>query len=385
MASKGGREVAVGALFSLALVILAMAIMAVGEGSRLFAEKVGYSVVFPSAEGLVVGSPVKMSGVVVGSVQEIRLSTDPNTTGIEVRIGVDNAYAPRVRDDSRAALRILQLLSGEKFVEIMPGSPDEPPLAEGSKIETLQEQALLEQAAVTAENLNEITISLKNILEQLESGEGLIGQMINDPEFGKEGLEAFRGALVNLEALTGDLRRGRGVVGRLLQDEGFARRLDETFSAVGQLAQSIQALDLEEGAMGALLRDGGPGERAVEDFSAAASSLRRLAERLESEQGILGQMLASPEGQDQFAEDLRRLVSNLAEISDKINRGDGTLGALVNDRTVYEGMEDVVAGVNDSKFARWLIRRYQKRGIKAGDEEGELEQEEVAQDPAIEP
>ena len=31
----------------------------------------------------------------------------------------------------------------------------------------------------------------------------------------------------------------------------------------------------------------------------------------------------------------------------------------------YDGLEDVVAGVNDSKFARWLMRRYQKKGIKA--------------------
>ena len=28
-------------------------------------------------------------------------------------------------------------------------------------------------------------------------------------------------------------------------------------------------------------------------------------------------------------------------------------------------LEDVVAGVNDSKFARWLTRHYHKKGIKA--------------------
>ena len=30
-------------------------------------------------------------------------------------------------------------------------------------------------------------------------------------------------------------------------------------------------------------------------------------------------------------------------------------------------MEEVVAGVNDSKFARWLMRHYQKKGIKASE------------------
>jgi hypothetical protein len=37
----------------------------------------------------------------------------------------------------------------------------------------------------------------------------------------------------------------------------------------------------------------------------------------------------------------------------------------VNDRTLYDSAEDVVTGVNDSKFARWMLRHYQKAGIEA--------------------
>jgi len=367
MARRAGRDLAVGALFSLALVVLAATIMAVGEGSRLFADKAYYSVIFPSAEGLVQGSPVKMSGVVVGSVTAIRLSTDPGTTGIEVEIGIDRAFVERIREDSRAALRILQLLSGEKFVEVIPGSPERELLPERSVIETLQAQALLEQAAVTAENLNEITISLRNILSKLESGEGLIGQMISDPEFGKEALEALGQAFLHLESITADLRQGRGLMGRLLRDEEFADKLDAMLTALEKAARMVESIDPESGGLGALLAEGGPGERAIEDFAASAASLRRITQRLDDEQGIAGQLLQPVEGQDTFAEDLRRLVANLAEISDKINRGEGTLGALVNDRTVYDGMQDIVTGANSSTFGRWLMRRYQKSGIQAAE------------------
>ena len=369
MAKRGGRDLAVGALFSLALVVLAVTIMAVGGESRLFSKKARYSVIFPSAEGLVVGSPVKMSGVVVGGVQAIRLSTDPGTTGIEVEIGIDHAFAGRVRQDSRAALRILQLLSGEKFVEIIPGSLDSEPLPERSVLDTLQEQALLEQAGIAAENLNEITISLKNILDKLERGEGLIGQMISDPEFGKEGLDSLRESLKNLEAITGDLRRGRGVIGRLLRDEEFAKKTETLFTALDRVADMIGSIDLDEGALGAILAEGGPGQRAIEDYAATAASMRRIAESLESEDGMLGQLISSSEEGEAFGQDLRSLVANLAEISEKINNGEGTLGALVNDRSLYDGMEDVVVGVNDSKFARWLLRRYQRKGIETQDKD----------------
>jgi len=68
---------------------------------------------------------------------------------------------------------------------------------------------------------------------------------------------------------------------------------------------------------------------------------------------------------NEVASKLSETVANLAAITGKINRGEGTLGALVNDRTLYDGAEDVFAGVNDSKFARWMLRHYQKKGIEA--------------------
>jgi len=371
MPRRGGRDLAVGVVFSLALVILALSVMAVGEGSRLFAEKNHYRVLFQAADGLVVGSPVKMSGVVVGSVTRIRLSTDPGQTGIEVDVGVDRAFAQRIREDSRAALRILQLLSGEKYVEIIPGSPEREWLPEHSMIQPAEQQALLEQAAVTAENLSEITVSLRNILARLESGEGLMGQMITDPEFGREALEALGRAFQNIEVISADLREGRGVMGRVLRDEEFAVRLEEVLDALEQAAQKIGRIDVEQGGIGALLDEGGPGERAIEDFAASASALRQVSERLAHEQGIAGQLLVAADGDETFARDLRRLVANLAEVSEKINRGEGTLGALVNDRAVYEGLEDFVAGANSSSFGRWLMRRYQKAGIEEGPPPGE--------------
>ena len=49
---KPGRDVAVGAMFALALIILALTIMALGDGSNLFRSQVFYHVIFPSVEGM---------------------------------------------------------------------------------------------------------------------------------------------------------------------------------------------------------------------------------------------------------------------------------------------------------------------------------------------
>lgn len=375
MPRRGAKDFTVGALFALALIVLAVTIMAVGGESRLFAAKATYSVIFPDATGLTVGSPVKMAGVQIGTVSAIRLSTDPQQVGIEVVVGVDEDYSGRIRKDSRAALRILQLLSGEKFVEIMAGSPDSEALPEESRIETLQDTEILKQAALAAENLNDITVALKNILDSLERGEGLIGQMLVNPDFGKEGLEALGDTVQNLKQLTSDLLQGRtphpGFLSRMLYDQEFANSIDDLGRAFEKVAEILDNVDPQSGAVGALIQPDGAGQQAIEDLREAAASVRRITARLEGDTGLVGRLLNDEEYSEGVARDLRTTVANLAEITRKINDGEGTVGALINERVLYDSLEDVIAGVNDSKFARWMIRHYQKKGIKFADDTDE--------------
>jgi len=378
MAKKRGQDLAVGAVFALALIVVGMTVMAVGEETRLFSRKTPFVVRFPNTEGLAVGSPVKMDGVQVGTVLAIRLPTDPGQAGIEVTLGVDDAYAQRVRDDSLARLEVLQYLTGEKAVAITPGSAEHPALPGGSTIALEQSTELLEQVGVVSQNLAEITVSLKNVLGALERGEGLVGQMINDPEFGKEGLEALKGSFQNLQAITESVLEGKGVVGRLVGDDSFADKLDSLGEALDGIAALVASVDLDKGAVGELFREVGDAQLAMHDLRETAASLRRVSAGLEGRDSVLGRFLNDPQYADSITTDFQSILHNAAEITDKINRGEGTLGALVNDRTMHDGLEDVIAGVNDSKFARWLLRHYQKNGIKsesseAGgqDEEGE--------------
>ncbi len=363
MAKRGGRDVSVGVVVALALLILATAIMGVGEESQFFQNTTKYRVVFPKADGLRTGSPVRMAGVTVGSVFKIELPTDPEAQGIEVRLRLESVYAERVREDSEAALRYLQLLSLEKYVDLTPGDPLLPQLDRGAVIPTKAQSQLLEQGADIAENVQDITVSLKEILGPLERGEGLLGRFIHDPEFGTEAVDSLNEAFADLELITGKIRRGEGFVGRLLFDEEFGASLDDLANALKGFSSTMDSLGDNEGAFGAMMEDGGAGEQAIEEIRDAAASLKRTALKLEAEDGLLGR-LSDPEYSRQITEDLAALVQNLREITDKINQGEGTIGALINSRVVYDGMEEIVAGVNDSGFARWLMRRYQKKGIK---------------------
>jgi phospholipid/cholesterol/gamma-HCH transport system substrate-binding protein len=364
MPRRSGRELAVGSFAALALLVLALAVMSVGTDSHLFVDTVEYRVVFPDTGGLRAGSPVKLAGVQVGSVRGIELPADPGSTGIEVRLGIQASYGPRIRADSKAAIRYLQLVSGEKYVEVTPGTEAAGALAPGGVLMIEQGPEFLEQGKDIAQDLGEVTAALNDILRPLREGRGLLGELIQDPDFGREGLDKLRGTLDNLEALTADLRRGRGFVGRALTDPEFALRIDDLAVALQGLREFVGTLERHEGALGALTEEGGSADRAIDDLAAAAASLRRVAERLERPEGLLGRLLNDREWSEGLASDVRETVHHASEITRKIDEGEGTIGALVNERVVHDGLEEVVAGVNDSKFARWLMRHYQKKGIK---------------------
>lgn len=365
MPRSTSREATVGAFLALALIVLAFGILAVGGESRLFSRKATYRVVFPTTDGLLEGSPVKMGGVQVGTVTHLKLPTDPGAQGVEVSLGVQRIYASRVRQGSEASQKFLQYLSGEKYVELTPGDPNQSPIPEGELVPASKGSRLFEQSEDIADNFNAITISLKAILEPLQKGEGLLGQVIQNPEFGKEGMAKIEATFDNIQQITESIRKGRGVVGRLLTDDALAARLDDLGAAVKDLSSLLESIAKGEGAIGSMTKKGGDAETAIADFKDAAASLKRVTARLESNQGLFGKLVYDEAYSNQLAGNLQDAVANLAAITKKINEGQGTLGALVNDRTLYDGAEDVFTGVNDSKFARWMLRHYQKKGIEA--------------------
>jgi phospholipid/cholesterol/gamma-HCH transport system substrate-binding protein len=365
MPRTSSREATVGAFLALALIVLAAGIMAVGGESRLFSRKASYRVVFPSTDGLIVGSPVKMGGVQVGTVTRLKLPTDPGAQGVEVSLGIQRIYDSRVRQGSEASQKFLQYLSGEKYVELTPGDPNQPPIPEGELLPSSKGSRLFEQSEDIADNLNAITISLKGILEPLQKGEGLLGQVIQNPEFGRQGMAKIESTLDDIKEITQRMKDGRGTIGRLLTDEGLAARLDDLGAAIKDLSTLMESMAKGEGAIGSLTKQGGDAQVAIADLKEAAGSLKRVAARLESKDGLFGKILNDDAYSNQLAGSLQGAVTDLAAIAKKINDGQGTLGALVNDRTLYDSAEDVIAGVNDSKFARWMLRHYQKQGIEA--------------------
>lgn len=362
------RNFAVGVVLAAAAAILFVGILLIGQDQGLFTQRDRFAVLLPNAEGLQAGSPVKLVGVQVGVVTDIRLPEPGEARIIRVTLSINRAHSDRIREDTTANLRVLSLLGGEKYIELTLGSPDSPPLAPGSEIHASLsdlDQMFARGSSIT-NDLAQITGTLKEIFERIQKQEGILGRLLMDPTFGREGIEDVRRTLGSLQRIAAQIESGEGLIGAAINDPALKdrvlRRLPEILDHVDQVIAGLQDPSTP---IGSLLQPGGEGEAAIADFRRAAESIRRSAEKLESGDGLAARLLNDPGYADRVLGDLEATLRNLASITGKIDRGEGSVGGMVNDPALYQGLKDVVTGLQESRLLRWMVQRYGRKGAEA--------------------
>ncbi len=369
------RELAVGLVVLVSLSLLALGIMAIGNERRLFTRKIEYATIVADATGVRVGSPVTMSGVRVGTVDAITLPTDPSERGIRIGIGIDNDYAPRVREGTTASLVIAQIVANEKVVSLAPGDPQKPELPPGAVIPASSGSALVETGKDIAETVQQITLDLKEILGAIRRGDGLVGKAIVDPHFSEVTMTRLTDAVTATARVLERIDRGEGLVGRLLSDPAYGDKVAaDVGRASASLAETARRIESGEGLLGQMTTEG-PGDDLLADVAGTAKSLRAVADGVARGEGMGGLLAADSEQGRRIAANLERAAANLASITQKVESGQGTLGLLVNERGLYDGAENVITGAKKSRLVTWLLRRFHDSGAEerakpAGDESG---------------
>jgi phospholipid/cholesterol/gamma-HCH transport system substrate-binding protein len=138
MVTKGGRrDTVIGAIVVLVGALLLG--IAYASGGRSDTKDGGYSLTarFNRADGISVGSPVRLSGMIVGRVSDQRLDE-------RYRAVLTLQLVPNVAlTDDTAAVIYTDGLLGSKFVELKPGA-DEQVLKPGEEIRYTQDAVVVE-------------------------------------------------------------------------------------------------------------------------------------------------------------------------------------------------------------------------------------------------
>jgi len=185
-------------------------------------------------------------------------------------------------------------------------------------------------------------------------------------------VDAALDTLASVQSLSQRLQHGKGTVPRLINDPTLA---DSLIMAVDRLNGTLSRIEEGEGLLAMLINDPeGPKklDATLTAIQGSAEALASFTTQVEEAEGLLPKLLTDAEYSARISGELESILSKLNQLADKLNGDQGTVPQLLNDPEVYEAINDILVGVNESKFLRWLIRNRQKKGIEKRYEE-ELE------------
>jgi phospholipid/cholesterol/gamma-HCH transport system substrate-binding protein len=369
------RTLRVGMLVAVAIAVLMVFLFAIGSEQKIFSRKNEYKVRLDSVTGLAEGNPVKISGVTVGVVKDVNLPFDPKAKDVDITLMVDRKYSGRIRTDSRARLKKLGLLADASFVDITPGSPRFDELEPGSQIPAARQtnvDQLISSGEDLVDNLVQISYSLKNVLARVDRGEGLLGELTTSPETKQRLTETLLSTLNKTNSVLEHIESGKGVLGKMIYDDAYADQLtgslSQTVTNLQTLISDVQgSLKNGNGLLPALLNDAASKQKVmtlVDNLNTTSANLAAVTGTFKQGQGIVPRLMNDKAFADQALSEFAGLVHDLNSSVEKINQGNGTASKLLNDPSVYESINDILIGINESKLLRWLIRNRQQKGIE---------------------
>ena len=317
-------QLKVGAVILVALVVMGVAILKLGQSAHLFSKRYKLVSFVPNTAGLRVGGQVTVAGQLAGAVKEIEfLPVDADTTkNLRVIIEVDQSVQQQVRRDSQAKLKTLGLL-GDKVFDISPGTPRYPPLNDGDTLklgEALDYEAVLVQASGALDQVVSLTGSLQKITDGVVQGEGTVGQLLTNRQL----FDNLNSTLATTNGLMTRLQNPRGTLGQLLNDPTLYNNLNRVLiSADTLVAQLGGGITSGNGTVAKLLND------------------------------------------DQLYARLVSTVAGMDTLVNAMSRGNGTVKKLFTDEELYNQLLKSVTNLNDVLTdVRRDPRRYTRGLIK---------------------
>lgn len=229
----------VGVFVTIGLITICFSIFFIG-GSEFFKSQYELKAQFAQIQGLTEGSVVSLSGIKVGNIKKIDFI--PGQNSVEITMRIEKDFSSKITDGSQIEIRTQGAL-GDKFLFIIPGPINNPPLAENSVLPTAPNTDLL---SVLSEKGDRAT-TLFDILEDLHKiTQSLLmeNRMAKIPQQTEAALQQMTQTLAEATKLLQDLR-GQSESGAPSKAAGVISKLEKILSKIEQ----------GEGSLGALIND----------------------------------------------------------------------------------------------------------------------------------
>ncbi|HBO84206.1 MAG TPA: hypothetical protein DD641_04390 [Deltaproteobacteria bacterium] len=319
-------EAKVGMFVLLGVIILVY--MSLRIGGIQFGKGEGYEIFvkLPSAAGLDKDASVRIAGVEVGRVKDILL--EDNKAKVIIRVHPD----VKVGTDFVAVLKTKGLL-GERYLELIPGSPNASMIEHGGEITRVTTYTDMDRLVG---QLSEIATDIKAVSSSVSSVLG-----------GGEGEAVLRRIVTNIEEVTTNLNTvissNDEKFGRMLTNfEEFSKLLKdkspEIADGMKNIADNLNQVITEN----------------RENLKGGISNLKSASVKLEETMETLNKLAKNvePKIDDAItsiggaAKKVDDTASSIGNVAKKIDKGEGTIGKLINDPSTHDNLNKTLTGIN---------------------------------------
>jgi phospholipid/cholesterol/gamma-HCH transport system substrate-binding protein len=229
----------VGAFVIGGVLLFSVGLFLIGDRRLLFAEHFELRTTFAKVTGLKVGTRVRLAGLDVGEVLEIRVPARPSERFV-VRMRVREDLRQLVRTDSVSAIHTDGIV-GAAFVQVTPGTDEAPVVEPGAVIsgrDPIEFTDLVEEGRDTFRVVSreiqgltdDVSVVLASLTKTVDTTESVVARVGDQVEkIGDTGMRVTRDAervVGDVGAIVSGVRAGEGSLGKLVTDTAFYDRLN---------------------------------------------------------------------------------------------------------------------------------------------------------------
>jgi phospholipid/cholesterol/gamma-HCH transport system substrate-binding protein len=229
---KNNRPIIVGIFVFLGLAILVITILTLGGQKKTFVRTFTINTVFNDVGGLLTGGNIWFSGVKVGTVKKISFYGDSQ---VQVTMNIERDAEVHIHKDAKVKISSDGLI-GNKIIVIFGGNSKTPQVEKNDFLKAesgLSTDDMLATLQENNKNLLEITKDFKSISKKINSGEGTLATLLNDPTIAQK----LRASTDNLQETMANLKTvSEGSKHVLANIQDFSSKINKKGNSINELA-----------------------------------------------------------------------------------------------------------------------------------------------------
>ena len=329
-------QLRVGITVIVASLTLGLLLFLMSGTAGLFTPRITLKSYFDNAQGLRAGAPVRLSGVDIGNVSQIRIvpDRDKQLTPVEVTMRVSTKYIYALRRDSVTSLDTAGVL-GETYLDIDSSQAVGATARDGDTLPTQVHpdfNQVVRASQSTLQNLDALLKRADRILAFAESGKGSIGKLIYDPTL----YNRFSDTVADFQKIVDEVSSGQGSLGALInRNDAY----DKFLSTLDKINAVVDDLQQGKGTAGKFLKD----PSLYNNANDTIANVKKMTEDINAGKGTLGKLTKDEE----LAKKLDNTITKLSALTTELEAGQGTAGKLFKDESLYNNADKMLVETRD--------------------------------------